>query len=55
MQLVIFLPTFNVSCMRQRFDVTGDRGNILGWDREVNKDINKKNVPFSMLVLHCKL
>jgi hypothetical protein len=21
----------------QRFDVTGDRGNILGWDGEVNK------------------
>jgi hypothetical protein len=23
----------------QRFDVTGDRENILGWDREVNKAV----------------
>jgi hypothetical protein len=28
----------------QRFDVTGDRGNILGWDGEVSKAYMAKKV-----------
>jgi hypothetical protein len=33
MKLVIFLPTFNALCMRQRFDVMSERENILGSER----------------------
>jgi hypothetical protein len=27
----------------EKFDVMGERGNILGWNREVNKAVGKKD------------
>jgi hypothetical protein len=38
MQLVIFFYLHLILHARvERFDVVGGRGNILGWDEEVNK------------------
>jgi hypothetical protein len=36
----------------ERFDVMGERGNILGWDGEVNKAQTKKRESQVVLVEH---
>jgi hypothetical protein len=35
----------------ERFDVMGERGNILGWDGKVNKALREKKYVFVLLFL----